>query len=56
MAGRIINGIKYIELLNDNNLKNKSFEDCVYFTLRDIFWNVDARDCMMANNLERCVF
>jgi hypothetical protein len=32
---------KYIQLLNDNNLKNTSLEDNIYFTLRDIFWNIN---------------
>ncbi len=38
-CGKIIDGIKYIHLLNDNELKKKSLNDCVYFTLRDIFEN-----------------
>ena len=37
---RIINGIKYLQNSNDNNLKSLSLEDNVYFTLRDIFTNI----------------
>jgi hypothetical protein len=37
MAGRLIEGIRYIGLMNDNSFKSKSLEDNVYFTLRDIF-------------------
>ena len=39
--GILSNGIKYVELMNDNELKNKSLEDNVYHTLRDIFANAD---------------
>lgn len=38
-CGKIIDGVKYIHLLNENELKKKSFNDYVYFTLRDIFEN-----------------
>ena len=48
---RIINGIKYLQLHNDNNLKLLSLEDNVYFTLRDIFTNISGCDYIMeANN------
>ena len=47
---RIINGIKYLQLHNDNNFKSLSLEDNVYFTLRDIFTNISGCDyCMEAN-------
>ena len=47
---RIFNDIKYLQLANENHLKNKSLEDNVYFTLRDIFANVSGLDyCMEAN-------
>lgn len=47
---RIFNDIKYLQLANENQLKNKSLEDNVYFTLRDIFANVSELDyCMEAN-------
>ena len=50
MAGRLIDGIKYIKLMNDNNFKKKSLEDNVYFTLRDIFMNIrDFDRCISAN-------
>jgi hypothetical protein len=50
MAGRLINGIRYVGLMNDNSFKSKSLEDNVYFTLRDIFWNGDIDDVMTANH------
>ena len=47
---RIFNDIKYLQLANETHLKNKSLEDNVYFTLRDIFANVSGLDyCMEAN-------
>ena len=47
---RIFNDIQYLQLANENHLKNKSLEDNVYFTLRDIFANVSGVDyCMEAN-------
>ena len=47
---RIFNNIKYLQLDNENHLKNKSLEDNVYFTLRDIYANVAGLDyCMEAN-------
>ena len=50
MGTRIINNIKYIGGINDNNLKLLSLEDNVYFTLRDIFNNISNVDyCMEAN-------
>lgn len=50
MAGRLINGIKYMGLMNDNSFKSKSLEDNVYFTLRDIFWNGEINDVFSANH------
>jgi hypothetical protein len=49
MPGRLINGERYIYLMNDNSFKSRSLEDNVYFTLRDIFLNGCPDDCMMAN-------
>ena len=50
MSGRLINKIKYIYINDDNDFKKKSFEDNVYFTLRDIFWNANSPDtCFQAN-------
>jgi hypothetical protein len=50
MSGRLINGIKYMYINDDNDFKKKSFEDNVYFTLRDIFWNTGSPDtCYQAN-------
>ena len=37
---RIFDNVKYMHLSNDNELKKKSLEDNVYFTLRDIFMSV----------------
>ena len=51
MAGKLINGIKYMYINNDNEFKKKSLEDNVYFTLDDIFWNVTSADtCFQAND------
>ena len=50
MAGRLIKGVRYVGLMNDNSFKSKSLEDNVYFTLRDIFWNGEIDDLMSANN------
>ena len=49
MAGRLIDGIRYIGLMNDNEFKSKLLEDNVYFTLRDIFWNIDINNGIRAN-------
>jgi len=50
MSGRLINGIKYMYINDDNDFKKKSLEDNIYFTLRDIFWNCDSPDtCFEAN-------
>ena len=47
---RLFDGVKYLKLFNDNNLKTKSLEDNVYFTLRDIFINVsDFDNCIQSN-------
>ncbi len=50
MAGRLIEGIRYVGLMNDNSFKSKSLEDNVYFTLRDIFWNGGPDDCFASNH------
>jgi hypothetical protein len=50
MAGRLIDGVKYVGLMNDNSFKTKSLEDNVYFTLRDIVWNGEIDDLMSANH------
>ena len=47
MNTRIINDIKYISLANENHFKKKSFEDNVYFTLRDIAMNIAGLDYFM---------
>ena len=51
MAARLVNNVKYIALLDDNNFKLKSFNNCIYYTLRDIFWNSDEHSCIKANDL-----
>lgn len=48
--GRIIGGVKYIHLMNDNEFKKKSLYDNVYFTLRDIFSNAESADTIMKVN------
>ena len=51
MAGRLINGIKFMYINDDNDFKKKSLEDNVYFTLRDIFWNCNSTDtCDQSNS------
>jgi hypothetical protein len=50
MAGRLIDGVRYVGLMNDNSFKSKSLENNVYFTLRDIFWNGEIDDLMTANH------
>jgi hypothetical protein len=51
MKARTIEDVKYIALINNNNLKLKSLNDCVYYTLRDIFWNTNGYYHDMANDL-----
>jgi len=55
MAGVTIDNIKYISIMDDdNNLKFTSFNNRVYYTLRDIFWNCeDTRTMDLANELSR---
>lgn len=48
--GVLYNGKLYIQLFNPNEFKKKSFNDNVYFTLRDIFLNADCEECIIANN------
>jgi hypothetical protein len=43
-GGRIIDNIKYMCLHNDNELKKRSLEDNVYFTMRDIYLNTNSAD------------
>lgn len=49
MAGKLINNIRYVRLMDPNSYKSKSLEDNIYFTLRDVFWNGDAQQCETAN-------
>jgi hypothetical protein len=44
MSGLLIDGIKYMGIMENNDLKKKSLDDNVYFTLRDIFWNSMSAD------------
>jgi hypothetical protein len=55
MAGITIDNIKYISIMDDdNNLKFTSFNNRVYYTLRDIFWNCeDTRIMDLANELTK---
>ena len=51
MSGILVDEIRYFKLMNNNEFKNKSLEDNVYFTLRDIFANAESADTFMeANN------
>ena len=47
---RIINGIKYLQVHNDNNFKKLTLEDNVYFTLRDVFTNISEFQYIMEAN------
>lgn len=44
MAARIIKGIRYVRLTHDNALKSLSFEDNLYHTLLDMWWNIEIND------------
>ena len=48
---RIINCIKYLQHCNDNNIKSLSLEDNVYFTLRELFYNMYELDYIMEANV-----
>jgi hypothetical protein len=48
---RIINGIKYFQHCNDNNIKSLSLEDNVYFTLRELFYNMSELQYIMEANV-----
>lgn len=49
--GKIVDGVKYMVVSSSSNLKARSFEDNIYFTLMEIFMNADAYNtCVMANN------
>ena len=41
VAARLINGIRYVRLTHDNALKSLSFEDNLYHTLLDVWWNIE---------------
>jgi len=52
MTARILNKVKYIALLDDNELKLTSLNDCIYYTLRDAYLNCDSEnDTIKASNL-----
>jgi hypothetical protein len=42
MTSRIINNVKYIALIDDNTLKLTSLNDCICYTLGDIFLNCES--------------
>lgn len=47
---RLIDGVKYLKMHDDNSVKFISLEDNIYVTLRDIFLNINNCDlCMDAN-------
>ena len=41
IMGIIYNNVKYLKIINDNNLKKKSLEDNLYFTLSNIILNIE---------------
>lgn len=51
MAGKSINGVNHMCLMEPNSLKFKSLEDNLYFTLRDIFWNTTDEYALQAHHL-----
>ena len=50
MSGIKYNGIKYLYLIHPNDWKQKTLEDNVYFTMRDIFVNIDDFQFAMEAN------
>jgi hypothetical protein len=55
MAGRIVNGIKYISVCSDH-VESNSFVDRVVATLRDIFWNGGDSDLILdANDIVKLI-
>ena len=50
MSSKLINGIKYMYIMNNNDFKKKSLYDNVYFTLIDIFANAESYCDIMASN------
>ncbi len=48
MAGKIVNGVKYIEL--SNREKSETLVDRVIDVLRDIFWNGGDSDLVLNAN------
>lgn len=48
MVGIIVNGKKYIESSSSVEIKKKSLEDNVYYTLEEIFLNGEEADCVVA--------
>lgn len=45
------NGINYLRLFHPNDWKQKSLEDNIYFTIRDIFQNIDDFQFAMEANM-----
>jgi hypothetical protein len=45
------NGINYLRLFHPNDWKQKSLEDNIYFTIRDIFQNIDDFQFAMEANV-----
>lgn len=50
MAGKSIEGVKHMCLMESNCLKFKSLEDNLYFTLRDIFWNAKDETALKSHH------
>jgi hypothetical protein len=51
MSGIKYNDIKYLYLMHPNDWKTKSLEDNIYFTMRDIFTNIDEFQFAMEANM-----
>jgi hypothetical protein len=47
---RVFDKVKYLRLHNENKLKELSLEDNVYFTLRDVFLNIDEVEYLYTIN------
>jgi hypothetical protein len=55
MAGRIVNGIKYISVCSDH-VESNTLVDRVVVTLRDIFWNGGNSDLILdANDIVKLI-
>jgi hypothetical protein len=51
MTARMVNKLKYIALLDDNELKLTSLNDCIYYTLRVRIGNTTENETIKASNV-----